>query len=250
MGVEYFNNGSLTDEEKTAYNMSKQSYVSADDRVNVGGFEYDRDSSSVNSAVYHNHKTKETYVGNRGSVSAYDWLVSDAQIATGMEDSGSRFKEAVETTKRAHSKYGYKVKTAGHSLGGSLSNYTTEKLGDNEWYGGSTTFNQGVSSVGKGSILSNARRECRKRNPPAFCSKSTNLKQEGDYVSTNNALCSYITLGMTPKLCRKSDPFGNTKMYRSPNTKRRWVSRYTTLGRLAFNKPKHSLTQFNPDNAF
>ena len=129
-----FGNQELEGQDKLAYNFSQQSYKKANERTNVGDYEYDQSLSNVDTAVWHNKKNKKTHVSNRGSTSAYDWLVSDAQIATGTEDRGSRFKRAVDTTKKAHDKYGYNVSTSGHSLGGKTSAYTTEKLGNEQWY--------------------------------------------------------------------------------------------------------------------
>ena len=161
-----FGNQELEGNDKLAYNFSQQSYKKANERTNVGDYEYDSSLSNVDTAVvWHNKKNKKTHVSNRGSTSAYDWLVSDAQIATGTEDRGSRFKRAVDTTKKAHDKYGYNVSTSGHSLGGKTSAYTTEKLGNEQWYDGGTGFNQGNSSFGRDSMWSKQRRECRGKNP-------------------------------------------------------------------------------------
>ena len=127
-----FGNEQLQDNDKLAYDFSQQSYKTPDKRTNVGDYEYDASLSNADTAVWHNKTAKKTHVSNRGSTTAYDWLVSDAQIATGTEDRGSRFKRAVDTTKRAHEKYGYNVSTSGHSLGGKTSAYTTEMLGNEQ----------------------------------------------------------------------------------------------------------------------
>ena len=125
-----YGNEALEGNDKLAYDFSQQSYKKANERTNVGDYEYDASLSNVDTGVWHNNKTKKTHVSSRGSTSAYDWLVSDAQIATGTESHGSRFKRAVDTTKQAHDKFGYNVSTSGHSLGGKTSAYTTEKLGN------------------------------------------------------------------------------------------------------------------------
>ena len=66
--------------DRLAYDMSQQSYLAPDKRqAVVNGYYYDKERSNVDTAVYHNHDTKQTHVSNRGSTSAYDWLVSDAQ---------------------------------------------------------------------------------------------------------------------------------------------------------------------------
>ena len=119
MNVQY-GNDELEGDDRLAFQFSQQSYKKANERGNVGDYEYDPSLSNVDTAVWHSKKDKKTHVSIRGSTSAYDWLVSDAQIATGTEDRGSRFKRAVETTKQAHDKYGYNVSTSGHSLGAKL----------------------------------------------------------------------------------------------------------------------------------
>ena len=248
MNVQY-GNEELQGNDKLAFQFSKQSYKKANERGNVGDYEYDPSLSNTDTAVWHNKKDRKTHVSNRGSTSAYDWLVSDAQIATGTEDRGSRFRRAVETTKQAHDKYGYNVSTSGHSLGGKTSAYTTEKLGNEQWYESGTSFNQGNSSFGRDAIWSKQRRECRGKNPPAYCSKQTNIKERGDYVSAKNVACDFVTFGMGGSLCRKSDAFGTTKTY-DHRKKKRWTNAlsltpFRTPLRMFTNGRSHSLDSFN-----
>ena len=242
-----YGNEALEGNDKLAYDFSQQSYKKANERTDVGDYEYDASLSNVDTGVWHNNKTKKTHVSNRGSTSAYDWLVSDAQIATGTESHGSRFKRAVDTTKQAHDKFGYNVSTSGHSLGGKTSAYTTEKLGNETWYDGGTGFNQGNSSLGRDSLWSKQRRACKGKNPPAYCQKQTNIKEKGDYVSGNNIACDFVTFGMGGKLCRKSDAFGNTKTY-DHRKKNRWTNALTTNRitplRMFNNGKAHSLGVF------
>ena len=119
-----YGNQQLDEEDRLGYDFSQQSYKKVDERGNVGDWELDSDLSNVDTGVWHNKTTKQTHVSNRGSTSGYDWAVSDAQIATGTESSGSRFKRVVDTTSKAHDKYGYNVSTSGHSLGARASAYT------------------------------------------------------------------------------------------------------------------------------
>ena len=241
-------NQALQGNEKLAYEFSNQSYKKANERTNINDWEYDHALSNVDTAVWHNKKDKKTHVSNRGSTSAYDWAVSDAQIATGMEHRGSRFKRAVDTTKQAHEKYGYNVSTSGHSLGGKTSAYTTEKLGNEDWYEGGIGFNQGNSSLGRDAIWSKQRRECKGKNPPAYCNKQTNIKQKQDYISSKNIACDFVTFGMGGNLCRKSDAFGKTKYY-DHRKKNRWTNAlsYTPLRtpvRMFSNLGAHSMSSF------
>ena len=148
--------------DREAYEFADASYLEPGKRQDIGDYEYDTELSNANTAVYHNKKTKKTHVANRGSTTAYDWLVSDAQIAAGVEGLGNRFNSALHTTQKAHDKWGYEVETSGHSLGGGVSTYVTEKLGDEDWFGKSTTFNSGVSSLGRCNYFSKSGKGYRK----------------------------------------------------------------------------------------
>ena len=245
-----YGNQEIDKAEKQAYEFSKQSYSKPSERTNVGSYVYDKTLSDSNTAVWHDHKTKQTYVSNRGSTTAYDWLVSDGQIATGMEDRGARFKKAVDRTTQAHRKYGYTVSTSGHSLGGKASSYTTEKLGNEDWYRGGTGFNQGNSTFGRDGVFSKQRRECRRKtNRSKYCDKQTNIKEKGDYVSQRNLACDIATFGMGGRLCTKKDAFGKTKTY-DHRKNRRWMNVLSRGSlnpiRLVTNAKAHSLTSFQP----
>ena len=216
----------LDEADRLPYQFSQQSYKKEDERENVGDYEYDRALSDVNTAVWHDHKNQKTHVSNRGSVSAYDWGVSDMQIATGTEGYGSRFKKAVNRTQQAHDKYGYNVATSGHSLGGKTSAYVTEQLGDSDWYDHGTGFNQGNSSFGRDGIVRRTLSKCNSKKPPAYCSKQTNIKEKGDYVSQRNIGCDIMTFGMGGSLCTKPDAFGKTKTY-DHRKNRRWTNALT-----------------------
>ena len=239
-------NQELEGTDKEAYLFSKQAYKKADERENVGDYVYDRDLSNVDTAVYHNANTNQTHVSNRGSTSAYDWGVSDTQIALGLEGYGSRFNRAVDTTKQAHDKYGGKVRTSGHSLGGQVSNYTAQQLADNEWYEGSTGLNAGVSTLGKGNYFSSTRSACRGKNPPAYCSKTTNLYESGDPVSNRNTACDLMTFGLGGKMCRKSVGYGTEKFY-NHSKKPSLLSRFAMIGSPSI-RTAHNLTQHSLDN--
>jgi len=214
-------NEQLDTVDRLAYEMSQQSYLAPEKRaMYVQGYALDKEMSNTDTAVYHNHATKKTHVSNRGSTSAYDWAVSDGQILAGAEGYGSRFDRAVKQTTKAHDKHGYNVSTSGHSLGGAVSSYTTEKLADEDWYDEGTGLNPGVSSLGRGMYFSKQKRVCRGKNPPKYCSKQTSIYQEGDYVGGRNIACAAITLGLGGKMCRKSNAFGKNKYYKHDQKKR------------------------------
>ena len=245
-----YGNEALSKEDQLAYQFANESYKKPKDRRKViQGYEYDAQLSNENTVVYHNHQTKDTRIGHRGSTTAFDWLGSDPMIAMGAEDYSSRHKEALQTTKDAHKKHGYSVSATGHSLGGGVSNWTTEKLADEDWYRGSTGFNSGVSHFGRGNPFSKQRRACRKKkNRPKYCDKTTNIYEKGDYVSNNNAMCSFFTMGMGGKLCRKQVGYGNQKFYDHTNSKNRFVNALTqtafTPVRVFNNGKNHSLSNF------
>lgn len=211
--VTQMGNAALNPAEHEAWQFSSESYIKPDDRGDVGQYEYDRALSDDNTAVWHNHTARLTHVSHRGSTTAYDWGVSDAQVGLGLESHGARFKKSVKKTNDAHEQHGYDVTSSGHSLGGSVTSHVTEQLGNNAWYRGGTTFNSGVSQLGQGSSLSSHRRVCNRTDAPAYCSKITHLKERGDLVSNRNIACDTATFGMAPEFCTKRDPFGNTRVY-------------------------------------
>lgn len=83
-------------------------------------------------------KNHTTYVKNGHAVVAFsgtrkthmdDWK-ADAAIAFGTHHRNHRFHEALNTIRHVRHKYGHHaVETTGHSLGGSLGMYTSDKLG-------------------------------------------------------------------------------------------------------------------------
>jgi len=248
-----YGNENLSNDDQLAYEFANESYKKeADRRKNIDGYELDEKLSNVNTAVYHHHGKKDTRVGHRGSTSGFDWYGSDTMIALGAEDHSSRHKKALQTTKDAHDKHGYTVMAHGHSLGQNISNVITEKLGEEDWYKGTIGFNAGVSHLGRANPFSKQRRECRrKKNRPKYCDKTTNIYEKNDYVSNNNALCSFATAGMGGKLCRKQVGYGNQKFYdHSSKSKNRFVNALTTTVntvapiRVFSNGKNHSLSVF------
>ena len=203
----------LSDTNKLQWEFANEAYEPELERKNIEKYVYDQEMSDAETAVWHNHTDKRTHVASRGSTTAYDWGVSNLQIGLGIEGMGSRFKKAERQTKSAHDKYGYTTDVSGHSLGGNVSSHLTQRLGNNSWFGEATTFNSGVSALGKGRSGSSARRACQKPDPPAYCDKITHLKEKGDLVSNRNIVCDGLTLGLAPEHCTKTDPFGATIYY-------------------------------------
>ena len=227
----------MNEGEQRDFTFTEQAYYKPDERGDVGEWEYDSEMSNDNTAVWHNHNTKQSHLSNRGSTTAYDWLVSDGQILTGTEKYGSRFNTAITAAKSAHSKYGYNLSTSGHSLGGTTSNYIANEVGDEYWFEGSTTFNKGVSQ------LSGHRNQCNKPVPPPKCDKVMNLKITGDSVSQSNIVCDYVTFGAMPRLCNKQDALGQTK-HLTRKEMRFYDSRLNPLRFWTRRAQDHSLSSF------
>jgi hypothetical protein len=218
----------LSAEDSMPYQFTQQSYVKPDERTDVGGYEYDADLSNENTAVYHNKDTRQTHVSNRGTVTAYDGFVSDSAIALGREGASKRFQTAISLTKKAHEKYNYDVSTSGHSLGGSLAEYSTSVLGNESWYKAGTSFNAGSSPIGRDAFWSQQRSECASANPPAYCGKMTNIKKAGDPISQN------------------SSAFGNTKTYHAKRSMFTKAARmFSPTYRVYNNFGQHYMSNFN-----
>ena len=171
-------------EDKDPFHISAEAYIKPDDRMKqMGDWVYDRALSDTETAVYVNKVDKHVMVANRGSKTAYDWLVSDAQIATGTEGrlpSGfDRFNKAVDDMQRVadvYAKQGYTIDSTGHSLGGGASIYVTKKLGNQPWFGHTWTFNGAATPLSNAAYFLDGAGE-------TLGSKVTNIRQITDAVS-------------------------------------------------------------------
>lgn len=90
------------------------------------GLQKDRGLSSVESQVYVDDKGNPI-VTFRGSKTASDWLVSDTALALGWEKYTPRFQKSQKLVETVEKKYQQPVTTLGHSLGGSLSEYSNPR---------------------------------------------------------------------------------------------------------------------------
>lgn len=217
--VEYKGNTKLDDEYWQDALFAQEAYQDPEEREDFGEWKYDRELSDSETAVYHNHQSQLTHLAFRGSTTAYDWAVSDIQIATGTESLGRRFNRDVDNTRNAHDKYGYDTKTSGHSLAGRSSEFVTETLGDNDWYIGGVGFNPGNSSLGNSSYLKRKVVHDQKcgagDNRHKYCDKQLNIKQKSDVVSNYNVLSNPLFTGISSRMfnSEKSDAFGKTIIY-------------------------------------
>ena len=97
-----------------------------DDSYVPSNYNKDLELSNRNRSVYFDPKTRKAIVGFKGTdPTNSDDLGTDALIALGIYGVGSRFKNAVETTRAAKAKYEGGVTVTGHSLGGTQALYVS-----------------------------------------------------------------------------------------------------------------------------
>jgi hypothetical protein len=203
--VEHVPEKHLRDVHVLPHHFAMESYKRPTERADYQGYQYDTVLSNEETAVWHNHNTKTTFVSHRGSITPEDFLLSDAHVLTGTEHVSPRFKHALNTTLAAHSKYGYQVEGGSHSLGGSIDMYLTEKLGGESWFGKHTTFNMGSSPFGKSS----------KPYDSPYAHKISHVRQKSDLVSMTPAAFGKTFVYNTtsdPLKAHSLDSFGITPL--------------------------------------
>lgn len=98
----------------------------------VGDFELDKQLSTRKAQVYHNPKTDEVVVSNRGTTgTAADWA-NNAAYTLGLYDKTGRMKQAEKVQRKALDKYGKVDVNVGHSQGGIITRKLNEKGLTNE----------------------------------------------------------------------------------------------------------------------
>jgi hypothetical protein len=98
----------------------------------VGDFELDKQLSTRKAQVYHNPKTDEVVVSNRGTTGTIaDWA-NNAAYAVGLYDKTGRMKQAEKVQRKALDKYGKVDVNVGHSQGGIITRKLNEKGLTNE----------------------------------------------------------------------------------------------------------------------
>jgi hypothetical protein len=121
----------MSDDDKVARDMANVAYDEADKRGNIGDYEYDRELSDKNTAVYHNKKTNKNYMGMRGTRDLKDVYTDLADprgnILKGTQGSNPMYDNDLKLYDKAQSKYGGSTPTSGHSLGGSRAQNLSKK---------------------------------------------------------------------------------------------------------------------------
>jgi len=93
----------------------------------------------------------------RGSNNVKDWLISDAALALGLEKYDPRFMKSQKLVDTVERKYGKQVTTTGHSLGGSLAEYSNP-------HGKVITVDKGVGLSTLGKTISKKQTDIRGQN--------------------------------------------------------------------------------------
>jgi len=174
----------MSDEDKLARDMANVAYDEADTRGNIGDYEYDRDLSDKNTAVYHNKKTKQNYLGLRGTKDLKDLYTDLADprgnILRGTQGTNPMYEGDLKLYDKVQAKYGGSTLTSGHSLGGSRAqNLSKKKIIVGQ------AFNLG-RGFDKGMVLDKAKCSLPKAIRPSFCGKFTSHHIKGDALSLLN----------------------------------------------------------------
>ena len=100
------------------------------------GYKYDTDLSSMDTKVFYDPKSNQSYVAYRGSVRASDWIDN---LNLGLGGKSKQLDEAIDTAQKVKNKYGSAPTTIGQSRGGIFA----EKAG-NAVGGKTITYNKGT----------------------------------------------------------------------------------------------------------
>lgn len=125
----------IPENDKIFANLSNEAYKKVDERKNFEEWEYQKDLSDEESAVYRNEKG-EQILAVRGTTNLKD-SISDIHIIRGTMKDSKRFNKELSKAKELKGL----IAVTGHSLGGAISNYISSELGIP-----SITFNAGYIS--------------------------------------------------------------------------------------------------------
>jgi hypothetical protein len=169
------------------HDVLNNSYASRDKQKGAfknQGYVFDSDLSDINQQIYYNPKEKKLLYSVKGTnpLSLKD-LGTDAYLAMGKLKETNRYKEAEKKLQLAKTRYSPKdVVVAGHSLGGSISQYIAGK-------------NDKVYTLNKGATIGQKTRS----NENAFRTK-------GDAVSLLNSNSTRMQTLKNPNIITKIRP--------------------------------------------
>ena len=173
--TEHLFTNDLKKEHILPYKFTKQSYLSIDDRYDIGNYIYYKKLSNTNTAIWNNKKLNISHISYRGSKDIEDYLITDLEVFLNKVHQSERFKKALNITYQVRNKYGTNLEISGHSLGGTIATYITSCIGKHSWFHKATTFNPGTSPL------------TTKKNYQ-FCHKLTHLRRFGDIVCLANPI--------------------------------------------------------------
>ena len=127
-----------------------ETYKQPNKRKNVGEYEYIANLSSIETGIYIEPQSKELIVCFRGSITAEDWLVSDAFIALTpfafrQSPRYRRSKKEVDNAMRAY--VDYDVVLIGHSLGGHIATVMWNEIHNIDDDTRFVVYNRGTSPI-------------------------------------------------------------------------------------------------------
>jgi hypothetical protein len=141
------------------------------------GLTLDKQLSNANQKVYYD-KEKNPSVIYRGSKNEND-LMTDGLLAVGLENYSTRFRDSKKLIEDVRKKYHNKpITSAGHSLGGSLAEYSGgDKI---------LTINKGVGFGGIGKEISNKQTDIRTNNDIVSLLSKTQHGSKKINIKTNH----------------------------------------------------------------
>lgn len=117
---------SLSEYEQDMAALAKQGYGAHESRNHHKDYEYQKELSGHNYAVYRNHKTNKNYMVFKGTSDKED-LLPDAAILYGYQNLNGTFKNANEAYQILKPKLEGDWETIGHSLGGTKAMYVAQQ---------------------------------------------------------------------------------------------------------------------------
>lgn len=132
---------SLTNEENQKAQMSQQAYKNENERSNIGSYQYKKEHSGKDWAVYSDPKANKHILSFKGTSNSKD-IVPDLNIVAGTQNNSSSFEHASNLLKDLKQKINGTWETTGHSLGGTKAMWAAQQNNVD-----SHAFNPGYNSV-------------------------------------------------------------------------------------------------------